>query len=89
MPELPDLVHVAEVLEQSVVDKTIVSVRVGDPVVLRLMAEVAFPDALCGTALRRLRAGRADACFCPNGQPTDRGLLVDFRRLPTARNRPD
>jgi formamidopyrimidine-DNA glycosylase len=54
MPELPDLVHVAEVLEQSVVDRTIVSVRVGDPVVLRLMAEVAFPDALCGNSIREI-----------------------------------
>jgi formamidopyrimidine-DNA glycosylase len=54
MPELPDLVHVAEVLERAVVDRPIVSIRVGDPVVLRLMAQVPFPDGLRGKAIRRV-----------------------------------
>jgi formamidopyrimidine-DNA glycosylase len=51
MPELPDLVHVSEVLRQTVVGKTILGVRVGDPVVLRLMAQVAFPNTLCGNSI--------------------------------------
>jgi formamidopyrimidine-DNA glycosylase len=47
------------------------------------------PCPLCGTSIRMVRVGRADACFCPNCQPTDRSLAVDFRKLPTARNRSD
>jgi formamidopyrimidine-DNA glycosylase len=51
MPELPDLVHVAEVLGQHALHKTIAGVRVGDPVVLRLMAKVDFPGVLCGNRI--------------------------------------
>jgi len=51
MPELPDLVHIAEVLGQKILQKPIVSVRVGDPVVLRLMAKVDFPAVLCGNRI--------------------------------------
>jgi formamidopyrimidine-DNA glycosylase len=47
------------------------------------------PCPVCRTAIRTVRVGRADACFCPNCQPTDRALFVDFRKLPLARNRND
>jgi len=40
------------------------------------------PCPVCGTAIRRVRVGKADACFCPSCQPTDRKLFVDFRNLP-------
>ncbi len=54
MPELPDLVHVAEVLERTVLNQPIANVQVGDPVVLRLMAKVRFPDVLCGNCIRAI-----------------------------------
>jgi formamidopyrimidine-DNA glycosylase len=40
------------------------------------------PCPVCGTTLRKVRVGVADAIFCPTCQPTDRKLFVDFRRLP-------
>jgi formamidopyrimidine-DNA glycosylase len=40
------------------------------------------PCPRCGTTLRTVRVGRADAYFCPTCQPTNRKLFVDFRRLP-------
>jgi formamidopyrimidine-DNA glycosylase len=52
MPELPDLVHIAEVLGRAILDQPIASVVVGDPVVLRLMAKVSFPSVLCGNCIR-------------------------------------
>ena len=39
------------------------------------------PCRTCGTTLRAVRVGAADACFCPTCQPTERKLLVDFRKL--------
>jgi formamidopyrimidine-DNA glycosylase len=40
------------------------------------------PCPVCGTLIRTVRVGKADACFCPTCQPTDRKLFVDFRNLP-------
>jgi formamidopyrimidine-DNA glycosylase len=40
------------------------------------------PCPVCGTTIRKVRVGAADACFCPTCQPTERKLFVDFRRLP-------
>jgi formamidopyrimidine-DNA glycosylase len=54
MPELPDLVHIAEVLQRGILNQPIVSVRIGDPVVLRLMANQPLPDALCGKCIRTI-----------------------------------
>ncbi len=54
MPELPDLVHIAEVLQRAILNQPIVSVRVGDPVVLRLMANQPLADALCGKCIRAI-----------------------------------
>jgi formamidopyrimidine-DNA glycosylase len=54
MPELPDLVHIAEVLRQEVLHKPITTVRVGDPVVLRIMAKVEFPGVLRGSSIREV-----------------------------------
>jgi formamidopyrimidine-DNA glycosylase len=54
MPELPDLVHVAAVLRRTVVDTPIVEVKLGDPVVLRLMIPAALPDLLVGKCLRQV-----------------------------------
>jgi formamidopyrimidine-DNA glycosylase len=54
MPELPDLVHIASELERTVVGRTIVAAKVGDPVVLRLMIQAAFPDVLLGRRLERV-----------------------------------
>lgn len=54
MPELPDLVHIAEVLANTIVDQPMLGVRVGDPVVLRLMAAAPFPATLCGKRIRAI-----------------------------------
>jgi len=48
MPELPDLVHVEEVLRQAIAGKTITGARTGDPTVLRLMVAEPFPALLLG-----------------------------------------
>jgi formamidopyrimidine-DNA glycosylase len=45
------------------------------------------PCPVCGTTLRAVRVGAADACFCPTCQPTDRKLFVDFRKLPAGKPR--
>jgi formamidopyrimidine-DNA glycosylase len=39
------------------------------------------PCPVCGTTIRAVRVGAADACFCPTCQPTDRKLFVDFRNV--------
>jgi formamidopyrimidine-DNA glycosylase len=48
MPELPDLVHVEEVLRKAIAGKTITGARTGDPTVLRLMVPQPFPALLVG-----------------------------------------
>jgi formamidopyrimidine-DNA glycosylase len=48
MPELPDLVHVEEVLRKTIAGKTITGARTGDPTVLRLMVAEPFPAVLIG-----------------------------------------
>jgi formamidopyrimidine-DNA glycosylase len=48
MPELPDLVHVEEVLRRALVGKTVIGARTGDPTVLRLMLGEPFPALLVG-----------------------------------------
>jgi formamidopyrimidine-DNA glycosylase len=57
-----------------------IDVKVRDFLAVRGRARKPCPA--CGTTLRSVRVGAADACFCPSCQPTDRRLLVDFRRLP-------
>jgi formamidopyrimidine-DNA glycosylase len=51
MPELPDLVHIASVLGRTVCGKTITDVKLGDPVVLRLMIPGSLPELLAGKRL--------------------------------------
>lgn len=48
MPELPDLVHVEDVLREAIVGKTITGARTGDPTVLRIMVAEPFPALLVG-----------------------------------------
>jgi formamidopyrimidine-DNA glycosylase len=55
MPELPDLVHIAEVLRQEVLHKPMTTVRVGDPVVFRIMAKAEFPGVLRGNSIREIQ----------------------------------
>ncbi|HVZ73953.1 MAG TPA: DNA-formamidopyrimidine glycosylase family protein [Polyangia bacterium] len=55
MPELPDLVHVEEVLTRAVAGKRIAAARTGDPLVLRLMVRDPFPDVLVGRRLEQVR----------------------------------
>jgi len=57
-----------------------VDVKVRDFLAVRGRAHAPCPG--CGTTLRSVRVGAADACFCPTCQPTDRRLFVDFRNLP-------
>ena len=57
MPELPDLVHIEAVLARTVCGLRIVEVRVGDPVVLRLMVPGPLPALLTDnriTAVKRI-----------------------------------
>lgn len=51
MPELPDLVHVEEVLRAALLGKTISAARTGDPTVLRIMVRAPFPALLVGRQL--------------------------------------
>jgi formamidopyrimidine-DNA glycosylase len=51
MPELPDLVHVEEVLSGALAGRTITGARTGDPTVLRLMVRDPFPQVLVGRRL--------------------------------------
>jgi formamidopyrimidine-DNA glycosylase len=39
------------------------------------------PCPVCGTTIRAVRVGDGDACFCPQCQPTERKLFVDFSKL--------
>jgi formamidopyrimidine-DNA glycosylase len=48
MPELPDLVHVEDVLRRTLAGKTIAGARTGDPTVLRIMVGEPFPALLIG-----------------------------------------
>lgn len=48
MPELPDLVHIEDVLQKAIVGKTITGARTGDPTVLRVMVAESFPALLVG-----------------------------------------
>ncbi|HVY37160.1 MAG TPA: DNA-formamidopyrimidine glycosylase family protein [Polyangia bacterium] len=52
MPELPDLVHVEEVLNGALAGKTVTDARTGDPTVLRLMVRDPFPAVLVGRRLQ-------------------------------------
>jgi formamidopyrimidine-DNA glycosylase len=54
MPELPDLVHVEEVLREALVGKTIAAARTGDPTVLRIMVRELFPALLAGRRLETI-----------------------------------
>jgi formamidopyrimidine-DNA glycosylase len=57
VPELPDLVHIEAVLARTVCGLRIVEVRVGDPVVLRLMVPGPLPALLTDkriTAVKRI-----------------------------------
>jgi formamidopyrimidine-DNA glycosylase len=56
-----------------------IEVKVWDFLAVRGRAQKPCPA--CGTAIRTVRVGKADACFCPSCQPTDRKLFVDFRKL--------
>jgi formamidopyrimidine-DNA glycosylase len=54
VPELPDLVHVAEELKRALVKdggRRVVAARTGDPLVLRVMVREPFPEALVGRRL--------------------------------------
>jgi formamidopyrimidine-DNA glycosylase len=74
MPELPDLVHIAEELQRAVLNQPIVRVRVGDPVVLRLMVQQPFADALGGTCIRAIERRGHFLRFALDG---DRVLVVN------------
>lgn len=54
MPELPDLVHVEEVLRRALAGKTISAARTGDPTVLRIMVREPFPAVLAGRRLQTI-----------------------------------
>jgi formamidopyrimidine-DNA glycosylase len=51
VPELPDLVHVEDELRRAIVGKRVEAARTGDPLVLRVMVQEAFPGVLVGRRL--------------------------------------
>jgi formamidopyrimidine-DNA glycosylase len=51
MPELPDLVHIAAELGRSLRNLRITEVKVGDPVVFRMMLSTPLPELLVGRRL--------------------------------------
>jgi formamidopyrimidine-DNA glycosylase len=71
MPELPDLVHVEDVLRGALGGKTISAARTGDPTVLRLMVREPFPALLVG---RRLESIERRGHFMRFG--LDGGLVI-------------
>jgi formamidopyrimidine-DNA glycosylase len=54
MPELPDLVHVEDLLREALAGKTISAARTGDPTVLRIMVREPFPALLAGRRLETI-----------------------------------
>jgi formamidopyrimidine-DNA glycosylase len=74
MPELPDLVHIAEEINRAVLGTPIVDVRVGDPVVLRLMVSQSLPEALRQVCIRGVERRGHFLRFALNG---DRVLVVN------------
>jgi formamidopyrimidine-DNA glycosylase len=54
MPELPDLVHVEDVLRGALAGKIISAARTGDPTVLRIMVREPFPGLLVGRRLETI-----------------------------------
>ncbi|HSS37737.1 MAG TPA: DNA-formamidopyrimidine glycosylase family protein [Polyangia bacterium] len=95
MPELPDLVHVEEVLNGALAGKTITDARTGDPTVLRLMVRDPFPAVLVGRKLRGVeRRGHflrfdlgADLAIVINAMLVGRYKLLPA--LPTAERKKD
>ena len=85
VPELPDLVHVEAVLRRSVCGLPITDVRVGDPVVLRIMMPDPFPAVLKDKRIievkRRGQFLRFDLdgglCMVVNAMLTGRYSLVE------------
>ena len=73
MPELPDLVHVEDLLREALAGKTISSARTGDPTVLRYLVREPFPALLAGRRLGDDRAARALHALRPRGGPLHRG----------------
>ena len=71
MPELPDLVHVEDVLREALAGKTISAARTGDPTVLRIMVREPFPALLAG---RRLETVERRGQFMRFG--LDGGLVI-------------
>ena len=85
MPELPDLVHVEDVLRKNIAGKTIAGARTGDPTVLRIMVGEPFPALLVG---RRIETVERRGHFMRFGLAGDLVLVVNamlvgrYRLLP-------
>ena len=85
MPELPDLVHVEGALTREACGLPIVDVRVGDPVVLRLMLPDPFPAVLKGKSTVEVkRRGQflrfdldGDLCLVVNAMLSGRYSLAE------------
>ena len=76
MPELPDLVHVQEVLSRSRAGRTIAGARTGDPTVLRLMVRDPFPQVLLGRRLEAIERRGHFMRFDVGGKAADRLVIV-------------
>ena len=74
MPELPDLVHVEDLLRDALVGKTISAARTGDPTVLRIMVREPFPALLAG---RRLETIARRGQFMRFGLEGGLGIVVN------------
>jgi formamidopyrimidine-DNA glycosylase len=74
MPELPDLVHVEDLLRRDIAGKTIAGARTGDPTVLRIMVGEPFPALLVG---RRIETVERRGHFMRFGLSGDLVLVVN------------
>jgi formamidopyrimidine-DNA glycosylase len=76
MPELPDLVHVQDVLGRTLTGKTITGARTGDPTVLRLMVREPFPQVLVGRKLVSIERRGHFMRFDVGAKTDDRLVIV-------------
>jgi formamidopyrimidine-DNA glycosylase len=80
MPELPDLVHVENKLRQALLGRVVARARTGDPTVLRLMVQAAFPGVLLGRRFQQVERRGHFICL-----HFDEGLSVAINCMLTGR----
>jgi formamidopyrimidine-DNA glycosylase len=85
VPELPDLVHVESVLARMVCGLRIAEVRVGDPVVLRLMVQGTLADLVTGGRIVRVERVGQYLCFFLSNAAAAGDLVLVINAMLTGR----